>query len=289
MDIWTLYSQDLSSPLLDADEEEELARHIVEGRQARAELVQARDGERDRLLRLVEKGQSAREKLILANLRLVVAVAKRYTGRGLSLLDLIQEGNVGLVQAVDRFDPRRGTRLSTYATDRIKQRILSALAQSGNLTIPEWRFWQAARVRRAQAEFEAAHGRVPTAEEVAEATDLSVEELQLVEQAKVKALAVGHYVGKDGELAKELSGPEAQVEREALHTLLVESLEEVLALLPERDREVLYLRCAQELTLVDVGRRLGISRERVRQIEKRALQFLRHPQVCRKLAWFLEE
>ena len=279
LDIWTLYKQDASGPLLTAIEEEYLARRMARGREAQEKLGKAHGEEQARLSQDVERGEQAREKLVEANLRLVIAIAKHFAGHDLSFLDLIQEGNVGLVRAVDRFDSSLG-RLSNYATWWIRQAILRALAQSNALSTPERCFWQAQRLQRAKAEFEARAGRGATEEDLAEATGFSVKVVRLLQQTK-KSMLMLEDRRDDGRTAALEEG----TERKALRSLLGEAL----ATLPPKDVRVLRLRYEQDLKQREVASVLGVSRQRVQQIEERALQRLRHPQVTRKLACFLEE
>ena len=283
VDIWTLYKRDASGPLLTAIEEKDLARRMARGREAQEKLEKAHGEEQARLSQDVERGEQARKKLVEANLRLVIAIAKHFARHDLSFLDLIQEGNVGLVRAVDRFDPSRG-RFSNHATWWIRQAILRALAQSNALRTPEWRFWQTERLQRARAELEAQTGQEPMEEDLAEATGLSVEAIRLLQQTRKGVLRLEGR-RDDGRAA----ALEAGTEREALRSLLREALDEALATLPPRDARVLRLRYEQGLKQREVASELGVSRQRMQQIEKRALKFLRHPQVARKLACFLEE
>jgi len=313
-------------PLLDSSEEIALAEDIQKGKWAERQLQKEglSEEERDRLKALVEKGKQAQEKLTRANLRLVVSVAKRYLGRGMSFLDLIQEGNIGLLKAVERFDPKRGYKFSTYATWWIRQAISRAIAdQARTIRIPVHMVETIAREARIARRLVQELGREPTLEEVAlEMNLLSPEDRQAIEEAmasgekldptlerrlrraaaKVRRIigasqepvSLEMPVGTDensylGDFIKDESLPTpADV---ASNQFLREQLQEILSSLDERERQVLEMRFGLKdgkgHTLEEVGRKFGVTRERIRQIEAKALRKLRHPLRSRKLRDYL--
>jgi len=289
MDIWELYRRDLGTPLLDEAQEHALAEKIHKGLQAKRRLEQGgHSPEATEWLRaLIKEGIEARNRLVAANLRLVVSIAQRYAGRGVPFLDLVQEGNLGLLKAAEKFDPSRG-RFSTYATWWIEQAIQRALAQQGHaLRLPVHAGEDLRRLRRAREHFLQETGREPTEEELADELGMTPEKVHCLLRGAQQAVSLFQPVGDDGdELVQFVTGAfvtEAEVGRN-----LVAGLREALEILSPREREVLELRFLEGLTQQEVGERLGVSRQRVDQIEKRALRRLRHPAVTRRLQDLVE-
>jgi RNA polymerase primary sigma factor len=274
-------------PLLSAEEEVELAKRIEACRLAQQELKSGvKDANRtQRLERLVERGRLARERLIRANTRLVISVAKKYLNRGLPFLDLIQEGNIGLMRAIRNYDYRRGFKFSTYATWWIRQAITRALAeQSRTIRLPVYMSDQVNRMAREQSRLQQSLRRPPTVEEVAEAlgtTNVKVEQMMEIMRQPV---SLQTPVGEDEEdvLGDLIEDVEALNPEEMTDQLMLnEDLQKMLGSLPPRELEVLQLRYGlgdeEPLTLAQVGERMGITRERARQLEAQAIGRLRNP------------
>ncbi len=318
-------------PLLTPEEEYELAMRVYRGKQAREELEAAeREGReldpetREELERLVAEGDKAKDQLAKANLRLVVSVAKRYIGRGMSFSDLIQEGNLGLLRAVDKFNPTLGYKFSTYATWWIRQAINRAIAdQARTIRIPVHMVETINRLIRTQRRLTQELGREPTSEELAlEMGYLEPEEREQIEEMQArgdpldpllrrKLKRAAAKVQQVLRIAEEPISLETSVGEEndsslldfvkddsmpapgdaASYMLLREQLREVLKVLSDREREVLELRFGLKdgryYTLEEVGRIFGVTRERIRQIEAKALRKLRHPQRSHKLRDYL--
>jgi RNA polymerase primary sigma factor len=245
---------------------------------------------------LVEDGERARAHLIQANLRLVVSVAKRYVGRGMSFLDLIQEGNIGLMKATDKFDYKRGFKFSTYATWWIRQAITRSISdQSRTIRLPVHVGETINRVRKTSHRLQQIYEREPTAEEIGRAMDMTDEKVRQVLDVSRHPISLEAPVGQDGEAFLgdfiEDSALPPPVEL-ASHQLLKMQIAEALDKLSERERRIIVLRFGLEdgrfRTLEEVGREFGITRERIRQIEAKALRKLRHPSYSRQLRGYLD-
>jgi RNA polymerase primary sigma factor len=288
-------------PLLTAAEEVSLAQRLEAGEAARARLKE--DGEaldgpvREDLVVLVADGVEAKKALVSANLRLVVSIAKRYVGRGMLFLDLIQEGNLGLIRAVEKFDHTKGFKFSTYATWWIRQAITRAIAdQARTIRIPVHMVETINKVMRIQRTLHQELEREPTVEEVAEKADLSPARVQEIYRMSQDLLSLDSPVGSedDTNLGDFIADARAEAPGEmAIRDLLKAAVDEALADLNERERQVVRLRFGlddegQVRTLEEVGKAFGVTRERIRQIESKTLAKLRHPQRSQKLRDYLE-
>ena len=286
-------------PLLDASEEVSLAKRIEAGREAEAALGNGAltPEERRSLCTLVEDGLAARDHLIRANSRLVVSVAKKYIGRGMPFLDLIQEGSIGLIRTADKFDYRMGNKFSTYATWWIRQAITRAISdQSRTIRLPVHMGDQISKLMRAGHRLTQELSREPNAEELAAALEIPsqrVRDMMRMSQAPLSLEVPTSDEGDTelGDFIKDDSG--AQPDDEAVAAILHELLEGILEGLPPREVRILQLRYGlidgESYTLEQVGRKLGVTRERVRQIEAQALSRLRHPRRIRRLKGFLKD
>ncbi|HWC10234.1 MAG TPA: sigma-70 family RNA polymerase sigma factor [Acidimicrobiales bacterium] len=286
MDLTRTYLDEMAkTELLDADAERRLAQAIEAGREAARELASgsaSSNGERARLRSEIRRGERARQEFVAANLRLVVAFARRYRGRGVELADLVQEGNIGLMRAVERFEWRRGLRFSTYASWWIRRAIARALDEGVSpVHVPSHLLADGRTAARARAELEVKTGRPPTNEEVAAASGLAIEQVEAATSYPVRAISTSAPVGDEhsemGELLPDQTTPSPESEASDLE--MREAIREVVDAQPPRTATVLRLRYgldgAGPLSLEEVAGRLGISRERVRQIERRALWHLR--------------
>ncbi|MDO9085788.1 MAG: sigma-70 family RNA polymerase sigma factor [Anaerolineaceae bacterium] len=293
-----LYLKEVSRvPLLTAEEEVELAQRIERGRIAREELAKGNttDHRRFELRKLIEDGWDGREHLITANSRLVISVAKKYMGRGVPFLDLIQEGNIGLIRATKKFDYRRGHKFSTYATWWIRQAVTRAIADQGRtIRVPVHMGDQINKLLRIQHQLTQKLGREPSVEELAEALDVPPKKVENMIQVARRPLSLETPTDdeEDSVLGDFIEDDEAPPPDDtATYNLLKEHLEEVLNGLPPREVRILQLRYGlldgQAYTLEEVGRKMGVTRERVRQIEAQALSRLRHPVIRRKLRDYL--
>jgi RNA polymerase primary sigma factor len=287
--------------LLSADDERRLAQAIEEGNAAARRIDEEdatlTEAERRALVRQVADGQTAKSQLIQANLRLVVSIAKRYAGRGMLFLDLIQEGNLGLMRAVDKFDHTKGFKFSTYATWWIRQAITRAIAdQARTIRIPVHMVESMNRVLRIQRQLHQELEREPTLDELAERAAMPAERVREILRISQDPLSLDSPVGEedDTNLADFIQDPSAEAPADAAtRRMLVEAVEAALQELSDREQEVVRMRFGlvdgQAKTLEEVGKEFGVTRERIRQIEAKTLAKLRHPQRSQKLKEFLED
>jgi len=294
-----LYIKEASRvPLLTSQEELDLSQRIEQGRLAREEMLQGNVSlrRREELQRLIEDGWQAREHLIVANSRLVISVAKKYMGRGVPFLDLIQEGNIGLMRAAKKFDYHRGYKFSTYATWWIRQAVTRALSdQSRTIRVPVHMGDQISRMLRVQHQLKQELSRDPTVEEMAVALDVSPKKVEHMIQVARRPISLQMPIGdeEDDVLGDFIEDQETPAPDEtASQNLLREQLEGILEMLPPREARILQLRYGlvdgQVLTLNEVGRKMGVTRERVRQIEAQALNRLRRYGIQRQLRAYIE-
>ncbi len=296
-----LYLKEMSRvPLLSSGEEMDLARRIEKGRSARRELCRLNGGtnplRRGELENLMGDGQSAREHLIKANTRLVVSIAKRYIGRGVPFLDLIQEGNLGLMKAVEKYEYQRGFRFSTYATWWIRQTITRSIADQGRtIRVPVHMVDRIRQLYRTTHEMEQKLGRQPTNDELADAIGVKANKVDWMLRVSWLPLSLESPINDDEEDSELGMFVEDQVTPSPVQStysnLLREKIQEVLDTLPPREARILRLRFGLEngraYTLEEVGQKFGLTRERIRQIESKALRRLRHPRRARQLKDYL--
>ena len=315
-------------PLLSSDEEIQLALNILAGSQAeeqkkelfpdiwkieknikltdaqrKAKLEEAKQGLDEAQLEtlaqldtILHKGDKAKQRLSEANLRLVVSIAKRYVGRGMQFLDLIQEGNLGLIKAVEKFDHTKGFKFSTYATWWIRQAITRAIAdQARTIRIPVHMVETINKVKKVSSQLLHQNGHDPTADEISQALDMPVEKVREIMRVAQEPVSLETPIGEeeDSHLGDFIPDEDAPVPAEAAsHTLLKEQLSSVLSTLTPREEKVLRLRFGLEdgrpRTLEEVGHEFEVTRERIRQIEAKALRKLRHPSRSKKLKDFLD-
>jgi RNA polymerase primary sigma factor len=292
-------------PLLTGPEEVILAKQIERGTAAAERLADlAASGgldsldfeERRQLTRLVRKGEDAKAELTQANLRLVVSIAKRYSGRGMQLLDLIQEGNLGLMRAVDKFDHTKGFKFSTYATWWIRQAITRSIAdQARTIRIPVHMVEHMNRLTRMRRQMHQELEREPTVEELAAKLQMEPERVRDLLRISLDPLSLDSPVGEEDEsnLADFIQDTNVDTPADAAaRAMLHEAVEQVLGELTEREQEIVRMRFGldggQAKTLEEVGKAFGVTRERIRQIEAKTLAKLRHPQRSQRLREFLE-
>ncbi len=299
-DITDLYFREMSKePLLTADEELVLARAVESGRLAQQRLTRPEPLSvlKRRQLRVrVEEGEQARARLIQANTRLVISIAKRYMGQGVPFLDLIQEGNLGLMRAVEKFDYHRGFKFSTYATWWIRQAISRAVADQGRtIRLPVHMGDKVRQLYRVLQEAEQTFGRSGTAEEIAGILKTTPERVRWLLKVSRHPTSLEQPVGEEEEreLGTLIEDTESTQPADAvMDSLLRERMEQVLITLPPREARILRLRYGlhngRTYTLEEVGRKMGLTRERIRQIEAQALNRLRHPCRSRLLRDYLE-
>lgn len=297
-------------PLLSAEEEIELAKNMEAGAVAKEKIAILKSREENateeelaeikeeikNLQKDLDAGDEAKKRLAEANLRLVVSIAKRYVGRGMLFLDLIQEGNLGLIKAVEKFDYRKGYKFSTYATWWIRQAITRAIAdQARTIRIPVHMVETINKLIRVSRQLLQELGREPTPEEIAAEMDMPVERVREILKISQEPVSLETPIGEeeDSHLGDFIQDDNVPVPADAAtFTLLKEQLEEVLGTLTEREQKVLILRFGLEdgraRTLEEVGKEFNVTRERIRQIEAKALRKLRHPSRSRKLKDYLE-
>jgi RNA polymerase primary sigma factor len=295
----SLYLKEIGRiPLLTAEQEVSLAKRMEAGRFAKRRL--SKDGklspaEIEEQQYLIRDGQAAQEHLIKANSRLVVSVAKKYVGRGVPFLDLIQEGNIGLIRAVKKFDYRRGYKFSTYATWWIRQAVTRAIADQGRtIRVPVHMYEQINRLARVSRQLVQELGRDPTMEEIAEELGVSPKKVERIIKVSQRPLSLEMPVGEEddsflGDFIEDGEAPSPT--DQASQQLLREQIDDIFASLTPREVRILQLRFGlvdgYSYTLEEVGKKFGVTRERIRQIEAQALGRLRHPSRSRKLRDFL--
>ncbi len=294
----SLYLKEIGRvPLLTAEEEVSLAKRMERGRESRQRLTMGVEDldERDRLLLGVKDGQAAQEHLIKANSRLVVSVAKKYVGRGVPFLDLIQEGNIGLIRAVKKFDYRRGYKFSTYATWWIRQAVTRAIADQGRtIRVPVHMYEQINRLTRTSRQLVQELGRDPTNEEIADRLGVPPRKVEQIIRVSQRPLSLEMPVGEeeDSYLGDFIEDEAAESPTDsASQTMLRQVIDEIFESLTPREVRILQLRFGlvdgYSYTLEEVGKKFGVTRERIRQIEAQALGRLRHPSRSRKLRDYL--
>jgi RNA polymerase primary sigma factor len=295
----SLYLKEIGRiPLLTAEQEVSLAKRMEAGRNSKRRLSNDRKltpDEREELSAIVRDGKSAQEHLIKANSRLVVSVAKKYVGRGVPFLDLIQEGNIGLIRAVNKFDYRRGYKFSTYATWWIRQAVTRAIADQGRtIRVPVHMYEQINRLARVSRQLVQELGRDPTVEEIAGELGVSPKKVERTIKVSQRPLSLEMPVGEEddsflGDFIEDSDAPSPT--DQASQQLLRDQIDDIFVSLTPREVRILQLRFGlvdgYSYTLEEVGKKFGVTRERIRQIEAQALGRLRHPSRSRKLRDFL--
>ena len=301
-DAMRLYLNEIGQhDLLTADDERRLGKLIKDGQAAADRLTsdsKVEPGEKRSLRMAVKSGQDAKEEMVKANLRLVVSIARRYDGKELQLADLIQEGNIGLMRAADKYDYEKGFKFSTYATWWIRQAMTRAMADQGrNIRIPTHMMELVNRVQRVERDLTSELERDPSPEEVAHRCDLSVDKVLELMQYAIGTISLDTPLGDDGDggaygdmiADANAESPITVVERNAL----IDSVKFELDTLPERDREIVAMRFGipdgRPRTLDEVAAEFGVTRERIRQIEQKTLARLRHPHNSARLRAFLDD
>lgn len=295
----SLYLKEIGRiPLLTAEQEVELSKRMENGRTARRRLN--KDGqldvdERQSLKAVIRDGKAAQEHLVKANSRLVVSVAKKYVGRGVPFLDLIQEGNIGLIRAVKKFDYRRGYKFSTYATWWIRQAVTRAIADQGRtIRVPVHMYEQINRLARVSRQLVQELGRDPTTDEIAIELGINSKKVERIIKVSQRPLSLEMPVGEEddsflGDFIEDSDAPSPT--EQASQQLLREQIDDIFSSLTPREVRILQLRFGlvdgYAYTLEEVGKKFGVTRERIRQIEAQALGRLRHPSRSRKLRDFL--
>ena len=295
----SLYLKEIGRiPLLTAEQEVSLAKRMEAARDAKRNL--SKDGrlsqdERQRLRETIRDGKAAKEHLIKANSRLVVSVAKKYVGRGVPFLDLIQEGNIGLIRAVKKFDYHRGYKFSTYATWWIRQAVTRAIADQGRtIRVPVHMYEQINRLARVSRQLVQELGRDPTMEEIAGELGVTAKKVERTIKVSQRPLSLEMPVGEEddsflGDFIEDSEAPSPT--DQASQQLLREQIDSIFSSLTPREVRILQLRFGlvdgYAYTLEEVGKKFGVTRERIRQIEAQALGRLRHPSRSRKLRDFL--
>ena len=300
-DTTTLYLREIGRvALLTAKQEVSLAKRLESAEAAKQELIGPEahaldEDQKDDLRWRIRDGEDAQNHLIMANSRLVVSVAKKYTGRGVPFLDLVQEGNVGLMRAVTKFDYHRGFKFSTYATWWIRQAVTRAIADQGRtIRVPVHMYEQINRLTRANSSLSQSLGREPTIDELAVELEVPASKVEHIIRVSQRPLSLEKPVGEeeDSVLGDFIPDEDADSpQQSAHHQLLSEKIEDVFQSLTPRETRILQLRFGlvdgHAYTLEEVGKKFGVTRERIRQIEAGALNRLRHPSRKRKLKGFL--